>query len=185
MKEHTMKNRSEHFIPLVVTVGQVVIFPYYIIWLKQVSLTFTLFAWFFAAFSFAAAWGYRVFQSKAEKNNDSISIITVAMGSVYILISFMNSSFELIPYAAVFFQMILGFLQGYFRAWHIEQKAYRLHAVHHYLIVGVSMIGLSFIKIISPTVFITSFGIILCVCGFWDFFNKSYVSFKGLFYSKN
>ena len=62
-----MNNRSERFLPLVVTVGQVAIFPYYIIWLKEVSLTFTLFAWLFAAFSFAAAWGYRVFQSKKNK----------------------------------------------------------------------------------------------------------------------
>ena len=52
-----MNHKSARYLPLIVTVGQVVIFPYYIIWLKEISLTFTLFAWFFAAFSFAAAWG--------------------------------------------------------------------------------------------------------------------------------
>ncbi|WP_338786123.1 hypothetical protein [Metabacillus sp. FJAT-53654] len=164
-----MKNKSERYIPLVVTVGQVAIFPYYIVWLKEVSLTFTLFAWLFAAFSFAAAWGYRVFQSKKNKNNTYISFIYAGMGFVYILVGCIKNSLEFLPYAALLLQIILGFLQGYFRAWHIEQKTYRLHNVHHYLIVGVTMIGFSFVKIISPVVFITVFGIVLFVCGFWSF----------------
>jgi hypothetical protein len=36
-----MKILSERYVPLVVSVGQVVIFPYYILWLKEASLTFT------------------------------------------------------------------------------------------------------------------------------------------------
>ncbi|MFC0273413.1 hypothetical protein ACFFIX_18595 [Metabacillus herbersteinensis] len=167
-----MKNKSERYLPLVVTVGQVAIFPYYIVWLKEVSLTFTLFAWLFAAFSFAAAWGYRIFQSKKNKNNSYISFIYTGMGVVYILVGCIKNSLEFLPYAALLLQIILGFLQGYFRAWHIEQKTYRLHTVHHYLIVGVTMIGFSFVRIISPVVFITVFGSLLCVCGFWSFIRK-------------
>lgn len=167
-----MKNKSEQYIPLVVTVGQVAIFPYYIVWLKEVSLTFTLFAWLFAAFSFAAAWGYRVFQSKKNQNNAYMPFIYAGMGCVYILVGCIKNSFETLPYAVLLLQVLLGLLQGYFRAWHIEQKTYHLHAVHHYLIVGVTMIGLSFIKIISPTVFLTVFGILLCMCGFWDLIRK-------------
>ncbi|WP_299094236.1 hypothetical protein [uncultured Metabacillus sp.] len=164
-----MKNKSERYIPLIVTVGQVAIFPYYIVWLKEISLTFTLFAWLFAAFSFAAAWGYRVFQSQKNKNNSNIPFIYAGMGFVYIFVGCIKDSFEFLPYTALLLQIILGFLQGYFRAWHIEQKTYRLHAVNHYLIVGVTMIGFSFVKIISPAVFITFFGSVLCVCGFWDY----------------
>lgn len=167
-----MNNRSERFLPLVVTVGQVVIFPYYIIWLKEVSLTFTLFAWLFAAFSFAAAWGYRVFQSKKNKNNSYIPFIYAGMGFLYILVGCIKNSFEPLPYVVLLLQVILGFLQGYFRAWHIEQKAYHLHIVHHYLIVGITMIGLSFVKIISPVFFITVFGSLLCMCGLWDLIRK-------------
>jgi hypothetical protein len=59
-----MKILSERYVPLVLSVGQVVIFPYYILWLKEASLTFTLFTWLFAAFSFSAALGYRLFQAK-------------------------------------------------------------------------------------------------------------------------
>ncbi|MCH7322659.1 hypothetical protein LZ480_12225 [Solibacillus sp. MA9] len=167
-----MKNRSEEYIPLVVTVGQVAISPYYIVWLKEVSLTFTLFAWLFAAFSFAAAWGYRVFQSKKNKNNSYMPFIYVGMGIVYILVGCIKNSFEILLYAVLLLQVILGFLQGFFRAWHIEQKAYHLQTVHHYLIVGVTMIGLSFVKIISPVVFVTFFGILLCACGFWTLIRK-------------
>ncbi|MED4462501.1 hypothetical protein [Metabacillus fastidiosus] len=167
-----MNNKSERYIPLVITVGQVAIFPYYIIWLKEVSLTFTLFAWFFAIFSFAAAWGYRIFQSKKNKHNSYISFIYAGMGCVYILIGWIKNSFESLPYVVLPLQVILGLLQGYFRAWHIEQKNYRLHTVHHYLIVGFMMIGFSFVKIISPVVFITIFGLLLCMCGFWDFIRK-------------
>jgi len=167
-----MNYKSERYIPLVVTVGQVVIFPYYIIWLKQVSLTFTLFAWFFAAFSFAAAWGYRIFQSKQNKNASYIAFIYAGMGCVYVLTGCIKNSFESLPYVVLLLQVILGLLQGYFRAWHSTQKTYHLHAVHHYLIVGFMMIGFSFIKVISPVVFITIFGLLLCICGFWNFNRK-------------
>ncbi|MED4531836.1 hypothetical protein ABET51_04030 [Metabacillus fastidiosus] len=170
-----MNNKSERYIPLVVTVGQVAIFPYYILWLKEVSLTFTLFAWFFAIFSFSAAWGYWIFQSKKNKHNSYISFIYTGMGCVYILIGCINNSFEILPYVVLPLQVILGLLQGYFRAWHIKQKTYHLHTVHHYLIVGFMMIGFSFVKIISPVVFITIFGLLLCICGFWDFIRKKKV----------
>jgi len=167
-----MNHRSERYLPLIVTVGQVVIFPYYIIWLKQVSLTFTLFAWFFAAFSFAAAWGYRIFQSKKNKQNSYVPFIYAGMGGVYIFIGSIQNSFESLIYVVLLMQVILGLLQGYFRAWHSEQKTYHLHAVHHYLIVGFMMIGFSFVKVISPGVFIVIFGCLLCLCGVWDFIGK-------------
>lgn len=67
-------------------------------------------------------------------------------------------------------------LQGYFRAWHIEQKTYKLHAVNHYLIVGVTMIGLSFVQIVSPVIFIMAFGALLCGCGVWDFSSKKNIN---------
>ncbi|SFA70022.1 MULTISPECIES: hypothetical protein [unclassified Bacillus (in: firmicutes)] len=162
-----MKNRSERYIPLIVSVGQVAIFPYYILWLKQASLTFTLFTWFFAAFSFTAALGYKVFQSRKNRINSVIPFIYMGMGSVYILAGTIKYSFEYIPYMALFLQIILGFLQGYYHAWHIEQKAYRAHAVNHYLMVGVIMFGLSFVKIISPVTFITAFGSVVVICGVW------------------
>ncbi|HZH60820.1 MAG TPA: hypothetical protein VEY70_14855 [Metabacillus sp.] len=159
-----MKKRIVENLPLVVTVGQVVIFPYYIIWLKEISYTYTLFAWFFAGFSFSAAWGYRVYQSK-KKELLSISSVYLCMGIIYLSIYFMNGEIEILPYFALFIQILLGFLQGYFRAWHIKQASYTLHAVHHYLFVGVSMIGLSFINILSPVAFLTCFGAFLLICG--------------------
>ncbi|PIC84920.1 hypothetical protein CSV72_16350 [Sporosarcina sp. P20a] len=167
-----MNHKSTRYLPLVVTVGQVVIFPYYIIWLKEVSLTFTLFAWFFATFSFAAAWGYRIAQSRTNKDHSYIVIIYAGMGIVYILIGGIKNSSDILPYVVLFLQVILGLLQGYFRAWHAEQDTYHLHAVHHYLIVGCAMIGFSFVKIISPVVFITIFGILMCICAVWELFRK-------------
>ncbi|WP_370221665.1 hypothetical protein [Cytobacillus sp.] len=158
-----MKNRSIGYIPLVVSVGQVVIFPYYILWLKEASLTFTLFTWLFAAFSFSAALGYRVLQT--GKRPVPIPFIYMGMGAVYTLVGCIGSGFEALPYIALFVQVILGFLQGYHHAWHIEQKVYRLHAINHYLLVGMIMVGLSFVKIISPILFITAFGVVLFVCG--------------------
>jgi hypothetical protein len=159
-----MKNKRERYIPLVVSVGQVAIFPYYIIWLKQASLTFTLFAWLFAAFSFTAALGYRIFQTK--KNTSSfIPFIYMGMGSVYLLVSFLSNSSEFLPYIALLIQVILGFLQGYYHAWHIERKAYRLHAVNHYLLVGSVMVVLSFVKILSPIIIISAFGGVLFMIG--------------------
>ncbi|MEH6995792.1 hypothetical protein V7075_24355, partial [Neobacillus drentensis] len=56
------------------------------------------------------------------------------------------------------------FLQGYHHAWHIEQNAYRLQAINHYLLVGMIMVGLSLVKIISPIFFITTFGTVLLIC---------------------
>ncbi|TFD95867.1 hypothetical protein [Jeotgalibacillus sp. R-1-5s-1] len=167
-----MKIKNVWQIPLVVTVGQVAIFPYYIIWLKEVSLTFSLFAWMFAIFSFSAAWGFRLFQLKRSKLDSSISFIYIGMGFVYIVVGGVKHTFEYLPYLVVLLQISLGLLQGYFRAWHIEQKIYRLHVVNHYLVVGVAMIGLSFVKIVSPGVFITGFGCVLCCCGFLDFISK-------------
>ncbi|WP_226666415.1 hypothetical protein [Metabacillus litoralis] len=161
-------NRNQRYIPLIVTVGQVVIFPYYIIWLKEVSLTFTLFAWFFAAFSFSAAWGYRVFQTNKQKDKTPIFIIYAVMGIVYCLIGLSNDVEDYLPYIALVFQVIIGFLQGYFRAWHINQKTYHVDAVHHYLLVGLSMFGLSFIHIISPVFFLIFFGSVLCLLSFWE-----------------
>ncbi|WP_163537557.1 hypothetical protein [Gracilibacillus sp. YIM 98692] len=159
-----MTNKIAHKIPLVVTVGQVAIFPYYILWLKQVSMTFTLFAWLFAIFSFSAALGFRVFQTKKDQTRSYIWLVYVGMGVVYLAVGQLNQYMDFLIYAAVVLQVILGFLQGYFRAWHIEQKAYRLHAVDHYLMVGAIIIGLSFIHILSPVIFIQSFGLLLFLC---------------------
>lgn len=167
-----MNYKSVQYLPLVVTVGQVAIFPYYIVWLKGVSLTFSLFAWFFAAFSFAAAWGYQIYQSKKNKNNAYIPLIYVGMGLVYLFAGSIKQSFDSLPYFVLLIQIVLGLLQGYFRAWHSRQKTYHLHAVHHYLIVGFMMIGISFIKVISPVVFIIIFGISLCICGFWSLIRR-------------
>lgn len=160
-----MNKDSKHYIPLIVTVGQVVIFPYYIIWLKQVSFSYTLFAWLFALFSFAAAWGYRSFQSKKRTSKHFIPFVYLIMGTAYLLVGLMNLSSQWLPYAALFLQILLGFLQGYFRAWHSVQKSYRLHVANHYLLVGFVMIGLSFIKVVSPAVFLSLFGVVLVACG--------------------
>lgn len=162
-----MTKRSERYIPLVVSVGQVAIFPYYILWLKQASLTFTLFTWLFAAFSFSAALGYRVFQSRKSTVKSYMSSVYMGMGVIYITAGFITNSFEYLPYIALLLQVSLGFLQGYHHAWHIEQKAFRLHAIHHYLLVGMIMVALSFAKILSPIIFITAFGILLFSCGIW------------------
>lgn len=167
-----MNHKNAGVIPLVATVGQAIIFPYYIVWLKEVSLTFTLFAWFFAAFSFAAAWGYQIFQSKKNKDQSYIILVYGGMGFVYLLVGSINQWSESLPYAVALLQVFLGVLQGYFRAWHSEQETYHLHAVHHYLIVGFMMIGFTFIKIISPVVYITIFGFLLCLCSLWELICK-------------
>ncbi|MFJ8261024.1 hypothetical protein ACIQ4I_03550 [Rummeliibacillus sp. NPDC094406] len=162
-----MISKSNRIIPLVITVGQVAVFPYYIIWLKGISLTFTLFAWFFAIHSFAAAWGYRVFQVKKNKKKSNITLIYLGMGCMYLFVGQIKSEFELLPYIALLLQILLGFFQGYFRAWHVEQDTYHLHAVNHYVIVGMVMISLSFVKIISPVAIISLFGWLLCGCSLW------------------
>jgi len=109
-----------------------------------------------------------VFQTKKNKNRSYISFVYIGMGTVYILAGTTKHSLHFLPYAALLLQITLGFLQGYFRAWHIKQETYRFDAVTHYLIVGIAMFGLSFAKIISPAVFLTAFGSILCICGFWS-----------------
>nr|WP_263327121.1 hypothetical protein [Neobacillus sp. Marseille-Q6967] len=168
-----MKILSERYVPLVVSVGQVVIFPYYILWLKEASLTFTLFTWFFASFSFSAALGYRLFQARKKPANSYIPFIYMGMGCVYILVGNIKSSFEVLPYIALLFQVLFGLLQGYHHAWHIEQNAYRLHAIHHYLLVGMIMVVLSIVKIISPVIFINTFGTVLFICGIGLLFMKN------------
>lgn len=180
MKEPRMKILSERYVPLVVTVGQVVIFPYYILWLKEASLTFTLFTWLFAAFSFSAALGYRLFQARKKPAISFIPFLYMGMGGIYLLVGNISTSFEVLPYLTLIFQVILGFLQGYHHAWHIMQNTFRLHAINHYLLVGMIMVGLSFVKIISPAIFITVFGTILFICGLVFLFkkNKDSVIFK-------
>lgn len=167
-----MKRKHIQYIPLAVTVGQVVIFPYYIIWLKQVSLTFTLFAWFFAAFSFAAAWGYQLQQSKQQAGR--ISFIYIGMGAVYLTAGMLDRPFGSLPGIVLLLQILLGLLQGYFRAWHAKQDTYHLHAVHHYMMVGAAMIGFSFVKVVSPGLFIGLFGGLLFCCGAWQFVQEIY-----------
>jgi hypothetical protein len=168
-----MKILSERYVPLVVSVGQVIIFPYYILWLKDASLTFTLFTWLFAAFSFSAALGYRLFQAGRKPAISFIPYLYMGMGGVYIFVGNISSSFEVLPIMALLFQVILGFLQGYHHAWHIMQNTFRLHAINHYLLVGMIMVGLSFVKIISPAIFITVFGTILFICGLVSMFIKN------------
>lgn len=138
-----------------------------IIWLKEVSLTFTLFAWLFAVFSFSAAFGYRIYAVAKNQQQSYIAAIYIGMGFVYLLAGLLDMPAATLPYTALFLQVCLGFLQGYFRAWHIEQITYRIHAVHQYLTVGAVMIALSFVKTISPFIFITAFGIVLLICGLW------------------
>ncbi|MFP7296811.1 hypothetical protein [Neobacillus niacini] len=168
-----MKILSERSVPLVVSVGQVVIFPYYILWLKEASLTFTLFTWLFAAFSFSAALGYRLFQNGKKPVNKYIPYLYMGMGCVYLFVGNIRSSFEALPFLALLFQVILGFLQGYHHAWHVKQKTFRLHAINHYLLVGTIMVVLSFVKIISPAIFINVFGVILFICGLVFIFIKN------------
>lgn len=159
-------------IPLYITVGQVAILPYYIIWLKEASMTYTLFAWFFAMFSFAAALGYRVYQKKKNKRQSLIFLVYIGMGAVYLLVGLIRSPFDALPYVVLLIQVLLGFLQGYFRAWHIGQKEYHLHAVHHYLLVGCAMLGLSLVHVLSPGFFLNLFGCLLMVCAIGEIFRK-------------
>ncbi|MCD7034154.1 hypothetical protein LRR81_07900 [Metabacillus sp. GX 13764] len=167
-----MEKNSQRLIPLIVTVGQVVIFPYYIIWLKEVSMSFTLFAWLFAVFSFSAAWGYRTFSVKKPYTASYIFSIYIGMGLIYMAAGWMVFPIEMLPYAALLMQIGLGFLQGYFRAWHIQKPSYRVHAVHHYLLVGIIMLGLSFVKIFSPSIFLILFGVLLFISGGWEWRNR-------------
>ena len=167
-----MNDKYLRSIPLIVTVGQVVIFPYYTIWLNEITYSYTLFAWLFAIFSFSSAWGYRVYLSKQNQSEHYIPYIYMAMGLIYTAVGINKLTTEYLPYAALCFQLFLGFLQGYFKAWHIKQKVYSLHAIQHYLIVGFIMIGLSFIKVMSPNSFLGFFGLILLCSGFISLIQK-------------
>ncbi len=162
----TMNDKYFRKIPLIVTVGQVVILPYYTIWLKETAYSYTLFAWLFAIFSFSSALGYRVYLNSQNRSEHYIPYIYLAMGIVYLGVGINKLSTEHLTYAALIFQIFLGFLQGYFKAWHIKQDVYTLQATQHYLIVGFIMIGLSFIKVMSPYIFLGIFGVILLCSGF-------------------
>lgn len=156
-----MNDKYLRNIPLMVTVGQVVILPYYTIWLKEAAYSYTLFAWLFAIFSFSSAWGYRVYHNNHTRSTPYIPYIYIAMGLVYLGVGINKLPTEHLPYMALFLQIFLGFLQGYFKAWHIQQKVYSLQATQQYLIVGFIMIGLSFIRVVSPYIFLAVFGFVL------------------------
>ncbi|MER1985246.1 MAG: hypothetical protein ABS948_05060 [Solibacillus sp.] len=143
--------------PVLFTVGQVIIFPYYILWLKELSLTYTLFALLFAVHSFAAALGYSVCQRWMLRR---ASLFYIASGLLYLSVFTISTI-----YAVVVLQIALGMSQGYFRAWHVQQVSYKVNAVQHYLAVGIIMVALAFIQIIAPAVLIASFGVVLCVGG--------------------
>ncbi|GEK35027.1 hypothetical protein [Kurthia sibirica] len=151
------------YFPLVMTVGSALVFPYYIIWLKNSSLTFPMFAWFFAIHSFAAALGYVVCH---KWSTPSIYWLYGVMGLVFVGVGFSENNMSVFLYLVLMTQLILGFLQGYFRAWHITQPLYSIHAVSNYLLVGFAMLGVSFIRFVSPQQIILLFGIVLIVCFF-------------------
>ncbi len=148
------------FLPLIITVGNALVFPYYIIWLKNVTLTFSLFAWMFALHSFAAALGYQLCVKKSTKSIHWIYAI-YALCFIFVgLSSFWTFDYT---YATVAVQIVLGFTQGYFRAWHVHQPFYTLHAVSNYLLVGFAMLGLSFIHIVTPQFILFVFGCLLFI----------------------
>lgn len=157
------------FLPLVVTVGNALVFPYYIIWLRNVTLTFPMFAWMFALHSFAAAFGYQICMKKPSK---SIYWIYALYALAFLFVGLSSFwSFDYM-YATVVVQIVLGFTQGYFRAWHIMQSFYKLHAVSNYLLVGFAMLGLSFIRIITPQLILFVFGIVLLISFFYAFIKR-------------
>lgn len=158
------------FLPLVVTVGNALVFPYYIIWLRNVTLTFPMFAWMFALHSFAAAFGYQICVKKPSK---SIYWIYVVYAGSFIFVGLSAFwSFDYM-YATVAIQIVLGFTQGYFRAWHIMQPFYKLHAVSNYLLVGFAMLGISFIQIITPQLILLVFGVLLFICFLYAFLKRN------------
>lgn len=157
--------KSVKWLPILFTVGQVIVFPYYIIWLKEMALTYTLFALLFALHSFAAALGYVVCKRWTVKNSGFLYVMS---GFVYLSVfAIMN------VYTVVLVQLALGFSQGYFRAWHITQKSYQANAVLHYIAVGIVMLMFAFIHIISPVVLIASFGFMLFIGGSIMMFRES------------
>lgn len=148
------------FLPLIVTVGNALVFPYYIIWLKNVTLTFSLFAWMFALHSFAAAFGYQLCIKKPTK---SIHWIYLVYALTFMFVGFSSFWTFDYTYATVVIQIVLGFTQGYFRAWHVHQPFYTLHAVSNYLLVGFAMLGLSFLHIVTPQFILFLFGFIVFI----------------------
>ena len=69
-------------------------------------------------------------------------------------------------------QVILGFLQGYFRAWHVGQETYKLQVVWHYVIVGLAMVALSTVTIVVPQIFVAIYGFMLVICAVVMAFKK-------------
>lgn len=145
------------WLPVLFTVGQVIIFPYYILWLKELALTYTLFALLFAVHSFAAALGYVVCKRVLLQTSAPIYISSGLLYSAVFVIDCV--------YGALLLQLALGFLQGYFRAWHMMQPSYQANAVQHYIAVGVVMLMLAFVHILSPVMVIGSFGVVIVICG--------------------
>ncbi|RUS52464.1 hypothetical protein QI30_17020 [Kurthia sp. 3B1D] len=141
--------------PLFITVGQVIIFPYYLFWLKNSTLTFSLFALIFALFSFGAALGYHL----QQKWTMPIALPIALLGMIYMLTLDVESL-----YIISVMQVILGFLQGYFRAWHVGQETYKLQVVWHYVIVGLAMVALSTVTIVVPQIFVAIYGFMLVIC---------------------
>lgn len=142
---------------VVFTVGQVIIFPYYLFWLKELALTYTLFALLFAVHSFAAALGYMVCKRWTVRE---IRFLYVVTGLFYLTVPFILS-----VYVVVLLQVALGMSQGYFRAWHIQQASYQLNAVQHYVAVGIAMLGLAFIQVMMPALVVAGFGVLLVFGG--------------------
>ena len=145
------------WMPVLFTVGQVIIFPYYILWLKELALTYTIFALLFAVHSFAAALGYMVGKRILLQTSAFLYIVS---GLLYSTVFFIDS-----VYVVILLQLALGFLQGYFRAWHMAQNSYQTNAVQHYIAVGAVMLVLAFVHIISPVIVISSFGGIMVMGG--------------------
>lgn len=144
-------------LPVIFTVGQVIIFPYYLFWLKELTLTYTLFALLFALHSFAAALGYMLCKRWTARN---VRFLYIGSGLLYLAVPFIRS-----VYVVVFLQVALGMSQGYFRAWHSRQVSYQLQAVQHYVAVGCVMLGLAFIQVMMPAVVVAGFGVVLIVGG--------------------
>lgn len=164
------------YMPLLVTVGNALAFPYYIVWLKTVSLTFPMFAWLFAIHSFAAALGYSICMKKSAKRTFWLYLI---MAGIYTIVGLSASIQADMMYVAIGIQIILGFVQGYFRAWHVAQPLYKIHAVSNYLLVGFAMLGLSFIHFITPQFILLLFGILLGVCSVYALFAERKKEEKG------
>lgn len=157
-------NKIKSFIPIIFTVGQVIIFPYYIIWLKAAALTYTVFALLFAIHSFTAAFGYVLYKKFPIQN---ISWLLLGNGLLYIAVGYFADVMATTFYYVLFLQICLGFMQGYFKAWHVQQNRYHLDAVQHYIVVGIVMVGIALLGIVSPGVLLMGFGVLLVILGFF------------------